>query len=560
MSTPARTVEELRRSAPAAPPAHAPTAGAAPAPDPGRLAARQLGNSVVAARDGAPVPQPGPPAAPPIAAARTGRERAHRLVAAVDDLLAAHTRDAGTRASGWGEAESAYAIDLRCREASDAVRRLEVALRVGDPIPESRWRSAAGAMRMAQRYLERLVEPNGRERVQAAVAALERAALLVPAPPAPRPLARGWHLIVDEAGDLLGYAEVVDASYTRFYDRKLDYVDGVEVPIRSEGLGPLDYLLPAAGAARAAYRITGGLAARLGRSFAAPAVKRAAARSVLVAGVMRGVADAAPVVAGRMAGHAFILSETLAGEVAVAEAAAAARPAAAAAAELEAAGAGARATQELSIGAQAARPGGTAAPAAGGAVAPATVGAGTAAVARHLASLGEQAEGPNLRRYHPDALSVPPKFRAYDAYEGGTVESHLTRERTKAGWALVVNQVVSDARWISLKQVLDPQDATPANIARHVDKALRDMERDANDRTGRLPSRDPEPIEEGTYLRVVKQRPKRVTLHITYPGPLPASVEREIEAAAREAALRSGRLGDLPPFDLLLNGRDVPLR
>jgi hypothetical protein len=474
-----------------------------------------------------------PPPGGVTATAPPTRERALRLVAAVDALLHAHTADAASRASGWHELDSPATIDLKCRESRSQVRRLELALRTGEPITADRWRSAVGALGLAQCHLERLVQPDGATRVQASIRAIERAAQLMgvelpPAPlrrcaPPPAPLKRGWHQIVDEDGSLLGYLEVVDATYRRWYDRDLEYVDGTEAPLESEGLGPLDFVPLAPAAGRIAFKLTGALAATLARSFSAHALRRAAARSVLAGATMRGVAEAAPVVAGRVAEHAFVLSEVLTVDIAVAEAGAVRRVAA-----------------PRRVGP---------APAA-----PAPPVAAASPVARGV-SLGVQAEGPNLRRFHPGSHSLPRGFRAYDAYEGGTVESHLTRERVRGGWALVVNQVVSDARWISLKQVLDPKDATPENVARHVDKALRDMERDANDRAARLPSRDPEPVDENTYLRVVKQRPARVTLHITFDGPLTPA----LEDAARAAVRRSGRLADLPPFDLLLNGRPIPL-
>ena len=86
------------------------------------------------------------------------------------------------------------------------------------------------------------------------------------------------------------------------------------------------------------------------------------------------------------------------------------------------------------------------------------------------------------------------------------------------------------------------------------------MERDASEQTGRLPARDPEPVDENTYVRVIKKNPAQVSLHITYPGPVTESTGAAIEAAARDAALKSGRLEDLPPFDLLINGKAVPLK
>jgi hypothetical protein len=270
------------------------------------------------------------------------------------------------------------------------------------------------------------------------------------------------------------------------------------------------------------------------RSGAARAARRATAG--IGTAVMTGVAEAAPVVAGRAAPQAFILSEALTGEVAIAEARAGSRNVgteAAAAAETEAASGGSTTTTTTTT---------------------------TTTARRYAASLGEQAEGPNLRKYHPDARSVPPKFRAYDAFEGGTIADELTREKSGKKWILVVNQTVRDTTWISLKQVLDIKDATPANIGKLIDKALLDMERDHTDQLARKPSRDPEPVAENVYLRVYKDRPKAVVLHVTYPGPLPAEQERAIEEAARQTVARSAdRVKGLPPFTLMLNGKTIPL-
>ena len=85
------------------------------------------------------------------------------------------------------------------------------------------------------------------------------------------------------------------------------------------------------------------------------------------------------------------------------------------------------------------------------------------------------------------------------------------------------------------------------------------MERDHEDQVARKPSRDPEPVAENTYLRIYKDRPKAVVLHITYPGPLPAEQERAIEEAARQTVARSAdRVKGLPPFTLMLNGKTIP--
>ena len=312
-------------------------------------------------------------------------------------------------------------------------------------------------MHLAGRYLERLIGPGGKVRIGASIRALDRAATLVPLPAGPpvpgaglagppkglagppKPLSVGWHRIVGDDGKPVGYVEVRSRWLRNYYDEDLEFRYGEETPIESEGIGPLEYLPIAAGLGKAAFKLGAVAVGAILRSATARAARRTAVG--IGAAVMTGVAEATPVVAGRAAPQAFILSEQLTGETAIAEARALGQNVgtkSAAAAETEAVSAGSTATTTT------------------------TTKATTTTARRYAASLGEQAEGPNLRRYHPDALSVPPKFRAYDAFQGGTIADELTREKSGKKWILVVNQTVRDATWISLKQVLDIKDATPA--------------------------------------------------------------------------------------------------
>lgn len=503
---------------------------------------RQLGNNAVAVRDGDRVPASSPNPAEQQASAAERRQRAHKLVAAVQDLLRQYVKNVATTSAGWHELDSPRQIQGKCEAALHYVSHVEVSLANGSPVTGKELGDAVGSMRIAERYLERLIGQGGKERAEASIRALERAATLVPLPagppipvprPAglPKPLSTGWHRIVGDDGKPVGYVEVRSSWLRNYYDEDLEFRYGEETPIESEGIGPLEYLPIAAGLSKAVFKLGAAAAGAILRSAAARSARRAAAG--IGAAVMTGVAEAAPVVAGRAAPQAFILSEALTGDVAIAEARAASRSVgtkAVAAAETEAATAGSTTTTT------------------------------TTTARRYAASLGEQAEGPNLRKYHPDARSVPPKFRAYDAFEGGTIADELTREKSGKKWILVVNQTIRDATWISLKQVLDVKDATPANIGKLIDKALLDMERDHTDQLARKPSRDPEPVAENVYLRVYKDRPKAVMLDVTYPGPLPAEQERAIEEAARQTVARSAdRVKGLPSFTLMLNGKTIPL-
>jgi hypothetical protein len=275
-----------------------------------------------------------------------------------------------------------------------------------------------------------------------------------------------------------------------------------------------------------------------------------------------GVAEAAPVLAGRVAPSAFILSESLTADVLVAEARAGASAVTAEAeANVASAGATTATTTGTTTAASGARTVVSGFKAAGGTkfITAAVAGTGGAAAVSKV-PLGIQAEGPNLRRYHPNARSLPRGFRAYDAYEGGTSREVFSREKvgTPRHWALIANQTITNARWISQKQVLREEHITPHNVASHVSRALEDMYQDATDQMQKTPSRDPHEIAPATeiapevYLRIWKERPNEVLLHITFDGP----VTKEIEKAALESVQNNaGALQELPPFSLQLNER-----
>jgi hypothetical protein len=168
----------------------------------------------------------------------------------------------------------------------------------------------------------------------------------------------------------------------------------------------------------------------------------------------------------------------------------------------------------------------------------------------YATSLGELAEGPILRRYYPNARSAPPKFRAYDGVEGGVAAETLTTEGPKAKRITVVNQTIKGGRWISIKSILTPKDANPANVRSTVNRALDAMYDDAHNPSLRKAAIDPDPIHPDTFYRMYKEAPDRVTLHIELP------VERtpELESAARAAAKESTVPAELPHFDLVIKG------
>src|SRR5262249_31508561 len=168
----------------------------------------------------------------------------------------------------------------RCREALWQVRRIQVAFRTGYPSlkDERTWQSAIGAMSMAQRDLDMIL--NYRP---------------------PIPLKDGWHLITDEQGTVLGYL-YLSLGYHEIRDETGKFIESGEIPLERPLIDPIDIVAGGiAGVARGALRSA--ISTLLRR--AAPRVGAAALRIGI------GVAEAAPIAAGRVAPSAFISAELL---------------------------------------------------------------------------------------------------------------------------------------------------------------------------------------------------------------------------------------------------------
>jgi hypothetical protein len=170
-----------------------------------------------------------------------------------------------------------------CEDALYYVKRLEIAFRTGYPrLDDDRtWKSPIGAMDMAQRYLDQIV--NYRE---------------------PIPLVPGWHKVVDENGVILGYLHLL-VGVTSIYDVNGKYVGGDELGLERPLIDPIDI---------AAGGIAGLVRGPLRSALSALA--RGAAPRMRVAGflVSQGLKSSVPVLAGEVAPSAFVMAETLAAE------------------------------------------------------------------------------------------------------------------------------------------------------------------------------------------------------------------------------------------------------
>ena len=170
-----------------------------------------------------------------------------------------------------------------CKDALYYVKRLEVAFRTGYPRldDERTWRSPIGAMDMAQRYLDQIL--NYREQI---------------------PLVPGWHKIVDGNGVILGFL-YLRGGVTSIYDIDGKEHGGSEIGLERPLIDPIDIV---AGG-------TGGLVRGPLRGALSAVAKRAGPR-IRVAGFLasQGLKNTVPVLAGDVAPSAFVMSETLAFE------------------------------------------------------------------------------------------------------------------------------------------------------------------------------------------------------------------------------------------------------
>lgn len=161
----------------------------------------------------------------------------------------------------------------------------------------------------------------------------------------------------------------------------------------------------------------------------------------------------------------------------------------------------------------------------------------------YATSVGELKEPPVLQAI-PNSRSVPPKFVGYDGFAGGETTETLTLEGKSGAKYTVVNQVVTDAEWIS---IISPETATEESVAKAVTVKLRSAFNAEENPSSKLPARDPDPIDANTYFRVIKDGPaKAVTIVINVSGPLSPEYMQTLQAAADRATAASGYAASLP--------------
>jgi len=176
----------------------------------------------------------------------------------------------------------------------------------------------------------------------------------------------------------------------------------------------------------------------------------------------------------------------------------------------------------------------------------------------YAGSSGELEEQKTMQNF-PGAVQLTPKFPAFDYVQGYTlVREFLTIERIKGKKAkgTVVNQVWKGGRWFSQVSVIKGKAlATAENVASHVTTKLRDIYNDKNE--VRTAMRDPEPIGENTYRRIVKESPDRITIVVEL-----RAVDADVSQAHLDAAQgvlenpKTTELLELPPVDVIVLGKN----
>lgn len=143
---------------------------------------------------------------------------------------------------------------------------------------------------------------------------------------------------------------------------------------------------------------------------------------------------------------------------------------------------------------------------------------------------GVEAEGPMALKH--GEVTLPRAYPAYDTIVEGPRGStfKLTNERINKKDAVVVNQTVHGGEWSSKKTVLEAKNATPEHIRSVVEGALDDI---ANKRGAK---RDPVPVDEGVYWRVMEAEPDSVLIHVRVPREASNTVPTLQQAAEMAAA------------------------
>jgi hypothetical protein len=162
-------------------------------------------------------------------------------------------------------------------------------------------------------------------------------------------------------------------------------------------------------------------------------------------------------------------------------------------------------------------------------------------IKREAVNIGKEAEARIIRTDYPNARTLPPDYKAYDAVDGGTRTYRLRAERVRGQKAMVLEETVKGGEGISIKTV-EPQTANPEGLKRVVQNAQRTMTE------GTRPKRESIPLPNGTYYRLMPVKPKTAVLHIE----LPTRPTPELVAAAKNAVRDYGP--GTPRLTIVLKG------
>ncbi len=170
----------------------------------------------------------------------------------------------------------------------------------------------------------------------------------------------------------------------------------------------------------------------------------------------------------------------------------------------------------------------------------------------YASSVGELAEAGVIKDYAPAAKQLPPKFKAFDWYEGGKETTTNIPSKYKNKPITVQETSVEGGTWTSLHTVLSADKATTQNVGNAVTNKLNAIFDALHNPTGNAAARDPNPIAPDTYRRVERTgTPDKVIVHIHLAE---APVTTELNAAAQKAKTDFASLSDLPPVEVVVTG------
>ena len=173
----------------------------------------------------------------------------------------------------------------------------------------------------------------------------------------------------------------------------------------------------------------------------------------------------------------------------------------------------------------------------------------------NVRSMGELIEPSVIAHFAPNGKQLPPKFKAFDWYEGGTEAVANVGGKLKGKPITVKETTVKGGKWTSLHTILTKEKTTTVNVTKAVNGKLSDIFDALHNSSGRVAARDPNPIAPDTYSRVMREgTPDKVVVHIHLHD---APVTAELEAAAKKAYQDFASKGDLPPVEIIVTGTNT---